>query len=186
MDAKKQATLAVELLTPLVEGTRPDQLSAATPCSKWAVRDLMMHFVGGGHMFAAAFRGEPMDVTEPPGDLLGNDHVAAYRAAVADFLAATEELASLDKPVELPIGTVPAEVALRIAAGDLLVHGWDLSQATGQPFDPPADFVGEADAFYRMAISPQLRDGDTFADEVDVAPSASALERLVAFAGRRP
>jgi uncharacterized protein (TIGR03086 family) len=93
---------------------------------------------------------------------------------------------SLEQPVELPIGTVPAEVALRIAAGDLLVHAWDLSQATGQPFDPPADFVAEADAFYRMAITADLRDGDVFADEIEVDPGASALEKLVAFAGRRP
>jgi uncharacterized protein (TIGR03086 family) len=137
-------------------------------------------------MFAAGFRGVPMEGGDPTADLLGDDFVAAYHGAVADFLGAIDELASLEQPVELPIGTVPAEVALRIAAADLLVHGWDLSQATGQPFDPPADFVTEADGFYRMAITPDMRTVDLFADEVEVDSTASPLERLVAFAGRRP
>ena len=37
-----------------------------------------------------------------------------------------------------------------------------------------------------MAIGPDLRDGDTFGDEIAIADDAPALDRLVAFAGRRP
>ena len=74
----------------------------------------------------------------------------------------------------------------RIAAGDLLVHGWDLSQATGQGFQPPQDVVGEIEGFYRVAIGPELRAGGSFGEPVEVAPDAAPLERLVAFAGRQP
>jgi uncharacterized protein (TIGR03086 family) len=81
---------------------------------------------------------------------------------------------------------VPAEIALRIAAGDLLVHAWDLAQATGQPFEPPAEFVAAADGFYRLAINDDLREGGFFGAEVDVADDAAPMDRLLAFAGRQP
>jgi uncharacterized protein (TIGR03086 family) len=105
---------------------------------------------------------------------------------VADFLGANEQLDDLAQPTVLPIGTVPAEIALRIAAGDLLVHAWDLAQATGQPFEPPADFVAAADGFYRLAITDDMREGGFFGAEVEVADDAAAMDKLLAFAGRQP
>jgi uncharacterized protein (TIGR03086 family) len=185
MDATDQAIVAVDLLTPLVEGTRPEQLTEATPCSKWTVRDLMNHFIGGGHMFAGALRGDPLPTGEPP-DLVGDDHVVAFTSAAEDFRSAVDGLGSLAQPAELPIGTVPADMALRIAAGDLLVHCWDLARSTGQPFDPPEHFVIEADAFYRAVVTPELRQAELFGPEVEPPADASALDRLVAFAGRQP
>jgi uncharacterized protein (TIGR03086 family) len=186
MDATEQTNVAIDLLTPVVEATRADQLTNATPCEQWTVRDLVSHFVAGGHMFAASLRGTEIDMGAAPGDLLGDDHIAAYRAAIADFRDAVANLESLEQPANLPIGTVPAEVALRIAAGDLLVHGWDLSQATGQPFEPSDSIVTEIDAFYRMAVTSDLRDGGMFAAEVPLPADSSPLDRLVAFAGREP
>ena len=185
MEAVAQTTIAIDLLTPLVEGTRPEQLSDPTPCKAWTVADLIGHFVMGGHLFAASLRGAEI-AGEPLADVLGDDHVAAYLAAIADFQDAVSHLDSLEKPAQLPFGTVPADVALRIAAGDLLVHGWDLSQATGQGFQPPEDVVGEIEGFYRVAIGPELRASGSFGEPVEVAPDAAPLERLVAFAGRQP
>jgi uncharacterized protein (TIGR03086 family) len=186
MDAIEQTNAAIDMLTALVEATRPDQLTNATPCAKWTVADLLNHFVGGGHMFAASLRGTPLDMDGEPGDLLGDDHVAAYRTSIADFRDAVAGLGSLEQPAVLPIGTVPAEVALRIAAGDLVVHGWDLAAATGQAFDPTDELVAEIDGFYRVAIGDELRDGDTFASEIELPADARPLDRLVAFAGRQP
>ncbi len=165
MEAIDQTTIAIDLLTPLVEGTRPEQLGGPTPCEAWTVGDLIGHFVMGGHMFAASLRGAEIS-GEPPADVLGDDHVAAYLAAIADFQDAVSHLDSLEKPAQLPFGTVPADIALRIAAGDLLVHGWDLSQATGQGFEPPEDVVGEIEGFYRVAIGPELRAGGSFGEPV--------------------
>lgn len=186
MDAIEQTNAAIDLLTPLVEATRSDQLTNPTPCSKWTVADLLNHFVGGGHMFAASLRGTPLDIEGEPGDLLGDDHVAAYQSSIADFRDAVVQLGSLEQPAVLPIGTVPAEVALRIAAGDLVVHGWDLATATGQTFAPSDELVSDIDGFYRVAISGELRDGDTFASEIELPADAGPLDRLVAFAGRQP
>jgi uncharacterized protein (TIGR03086 family) len=65
------------------------------------------------------------------------------------------------------------------------VHGWDLAVATGQTYEPTDELVAEADAFARQAISPAMRDGDTFAAAVEAPPGASTIERLAAFTGRR-
>ena len=183
--SRRQTNIAIDLLTPLVEGTRAEQLGDPTPCEAWTVADLISHFVMGGHMFAASLRGAEIS-GEPPADVLGDDHVAAYLVAIVDFQDAVIHLDSLEKPAQLPFGTVPADVALRIAAGDLLVHGWDLSQATGQGFQPPEDVVEEIEGFYRVAIGPELRAGGSFGEPIEVAADSAPLERLVAFAGRQP
>ena len=64
------------------------------------------------------------------------------------------------------------------------MHGWDLATATGQSYDPPDELVADAFEFARKTIDP-LRDGDTFAEEVAPASSASPIERLANYTGRR-
>ncbi len=183
MDPKTQATTAVRLLTPLVDGTRTDQLDDSTPCAEWNVRGLLDHVIGGGHMFAAGLRGDTLE-GDGSVDLVGDDHRAAFRAAIDGFSAALAATDDLDRPVALPFGTLPAVAALQLAAGDLLVHSWDLATATGQPFDPPADFVEASYGFFQMAVSDDLRAAGLFGPAVTVAEDASPLVKLLGHAGR--
>jgi uncharacterized protein (TIGR03086 family) len=184
MDPKTQATTAVQLLTPLVEGTRADQLDNSTPCTEWKVRDLLDHVIGGGHMFAAGLRGEAPQ-SDGPTDLVGDDHRAAFRASISGFSTALASTDDLDQPVTLPFGTLPTVAALQLAAGDLLVHSWDLAQATGQPFDPPADFVEASYGFFQVAVNDELRAAGLFGPPVQVADDATPLTKLLGHAGRR-
>ena len=184
MDPKTQATTAVALLTPLVEGTRADQLDNQTPCSDWKVRDLLNHVIGGGHMFAAGLRGEAVP-GDAPSDLIGEDHRAAFRASIDGFSAALAHADDLDAPVTLPFGTLPTVAALQLAAGDLLVHSWDLATATGQPFDPPTDFVEASYGFFQVAVNDDLRAAGLFGPPVAASDDAAPLDKLLAHAGRR-
>lgn len=186
MDAPDQARAAVAGLTPLVHATKASQLTNATPCDKWAVRDLLNHIVGGGYMFATCLSGGTVDPASAPSDLVGDDHVAAWDAAMAAFSSALDATTDLSAPATLPFGTMPADVALRVAAADLLVHSWDLARATGQQFDPPADFIASIDPFYHQFLQPEVRAMGLFAEAVNVPDDASALDRLVSFAGRQP
>lgn len=185
MDPKMQATTAVELLTPLVERTRADQLDNPTPCTDWKVRDLLNHVIGGGHMFAAGLRGEPLPDGGPT-DLVGDDHRAAFQASIDGFSTALATTNDLEKPVTLPFGTLPTVAALQLAAGDLLVHSWDLATATGQPFDPPVEFVEASYRFFQVAVNDDLRAAGLFDQPVPVADDAPPLDKLLAHAGRRP
>jgi len=90
-----------------------------------------------------------------------------------------------ERTVTAPFGEVPVAAFARYTAFDGLVHGWDLSRATGLPYEPPDGLVAEVDAFARQFVQPQMRDGDTFAAETEAGPDATPLERLVAFSGRQ-
>lgn len=185
MEPLEQLDAVIPVLRAAVAGTGKDQLTNATPCAKWTVRDLINHFVGGGHMFAAAFRGEAMGNPDGPmPDLLGDDHLAAFDGAIEDFRAAIKAPGALEREIALPFATLPADATLRLATSDLLIHTWDLSRATNQSVDVRDDVVTEASQFAHMFIQPALRDGDTFADEKSAPAGATPLERLAAFAGR--
>lgn len=187
MDAFDKLDVVTPGLRGLIAGTRQDQLDLQTPCAKWQVRDLMNHVIGGGHVFAAMYRGEPTGFPEgDPPDLVGDDPASAWDDTVADFGAAIRSDGAMERMIPLPFGELPGSVVLELSVFDLLVHSWDLATATGQTFSPPEALVVEAAAFARQAIPPEARDGDTFAAEVDAPPGASALQRLVAFTGRQP
>ena len=68
---------------------------------------------------------------------------------------------------------------------DGLVHGWDLTQATGAAYDPDPGLVEAAHHYAAGALDP-LRDGVSFRDAVEPAPGASPIGRLAALTGRHP
>jgi uncharacterized protein (TIGR03086 family) len=170
----------------LIANTAAEQLDNPTPCGKWTARDLINHMVGGGMMFGAALKGEAveMDFDAPMPDLLGDDAAAAWDNAVKAFSEGVDSPGALERDVTLPFATVPGSVVLEIAKFDLLVHAWDLAQATNQKFDPPADVVEPAIGAAQMIIAPEARDGDTFAAEVAAPADATPIQRLAAFTGR--
>ena len=187
MELTQQLDTELDALRGLVAGIRPDQLTDPTPCAKWTVRDLVNHFVGGGLMFGAAFKGEPMG--DPDGempDLVGGDPLGAYDGAMAAFRAGLASPGALDRTITLPFGDIPGSVVVQILLWDLAVHCWDLATATDQPYPLTTEQVTTADAIARGFLAAEMRDGDTFAAEVAVGPDATPVEQLVAFAGRQP
>jgi uncharacterized protein (TIGR03086 family) len=180
-----ELTYVLDSMENLIANTRDDQMANPTPCAQWTVRDLINHFVGGGHMFATLYRGEPMpDMDGPVPDMLGADPAAAAHAARADFDAALAEPGVMDRIVHLPIGSVPAPAGLNLATFDVLVHCWDLATATGLHFDPPADVVAVAQGFAQQLLPDEARGGDTFKTEFAAPESATPLAKLAAFTGR--
>ena len=94
------------------------------------------------------------------------------------------EPGALERTVHAPFGAVPGATFARFVVLDGLVHGWDLSTATGQSYAPPDALVAEVEAFATEALPP-LRDGDTFAEATDAPAGASPIERLAALTGRQ-
>lgn len=179
MDPITQLDQVMPLLKDMVATLTPEELAAQTPCERFAVQGVLEHMIGGGTVFAAAFRGETPPAEPPIGDPL-----VLFPKAMDDLVASMKAPGALDQMVDAPFGTVPGEVFARFVALDGLVHGWDIATATGKPYDPPADLVAAADGFAHQALADQMRDGDTFKAVTDAPPAASALERLVAFTGR--
>ena len=166
-------------LASVVGGIRADQLDNPTPCAKFTVRGVLEHMIGGATMFTAVFRG-----TEPSQPDT-TDVLAGFGPALTGLAEAMHAPGAFDRTIHAPFGEVPGDAFARFAILDGLVHGWDLATATGQAYEPPTSLVAEVQAFANNAIEP-LRDGDTFGPAVDPPPSASPIERLAAFTGRRP
>lgn len=171
------------LLGQVAAGLSPADLDAPTPCSDFAVRDILGHMIGGATQFAAAFRGTP-PVAVPDDVAVLPDVVERAGSALGDLIAAISAPGALDQTVAGPFGDMPGEAFARFVVLDGLVHGWDIATATGQSYAPSDELVAEADAFARQAIAPQMRDGDTFAAETTAPGGANPIEQLAAFTGR--
>ena len=91
----------------------------------------------------------------------------------------------LDGSVAVGRSTLPAGLAVEIIPLELLVHGWDMARATGSGIDVPPEVAGYVLARARELITEDKR-GRSFAAEVPAGPSATVLERLIAFTGRFP
>ena len=186
MDDTTPLAGALAWTSAIVSRTTIEDYVRSTPCTEWDVRTLANHLIGGTWMFSGAVRGEPLPAGDP-GDLVGDDPGAAYGRASAALLAAIGTAGALERAAELPIGTVPGIVAVRLALTDTLTHGWDLAVATGQPADLPPDLAELALAFCNGAVSDDMRGPSApFAAVVTPPDDATAGEQLVAFLGRNP
>jgi uncharacterized protein (TIGR03086 family) len=163
---------------------KPDLYRNPTPCSDWDVHQLLNHMISTHHMFAALLKDQ--DPAEPL-DEIGDDPGGAYDEAIAASLETWKMPGAFEQTLPLPIGATPGNVALALLVMDNIVHGWDLAQATGQHLPIDEDIA----AYYleqvrAMRLPRQPADGAPFGPEVPVPDSASSVDKLLGFLGRRP
>lgn len=178
MDVLSQLDELGPMLGSIVGGISADELDNATPCADFTVRGVLEHMIGGATMFAAAFRGEEPDAPDT------SDVLAAFGPALTNLAQAMHEPGALDRTVHAPFGAVPGATFARFVVLDGLVHGWDVSMATGQVYAPRDALVADVEAFAAEAVPP-LRDGNTFAAATAAPAGATPIERLAAFTGRQ-
>lgn len=181
-----QLALALDLTGQLVDAVRTDQWDDPTPCDEWMVRDLVRHMVVGNQVFAAVLSGTPLAeagttalAAPPPADLAG-----AFRESAEQLLAAFGQPGALEQVVTIPVGTMPGSGAARIRMVEMLVHGWDLAEATGQATAFPEDLAGQALAFTRPQLEALPPGHSPFSPAQPVADDAPAILQLVACLGR--
>ncbi len=181
LDQAAQATSAV------ARGVRTDQLSRPTTCPEWDVKSLMQHLTGSCQYFQVVAAGQQ------PGQPEGAAHPAGSGDAAANTIDAANASArgwkrpgAFEGTCQLPFGEVPKQVAAGINLMELYVHGWDLAKATGQQIDTNPELVAIVSETSRRIVQPEARQAGAFGQEVSAGPSASGLDRLVAFLGRKP
>lgn len=187
MDVVPLLEEAVASTGKVVAGVRPDQLANPTPCTQWDVRTLLDHVIGVAGAFSHV--GDGTRITPPDPEVAtfeGDGYAAAYDLATVALLEAWRTPGALDSMISMPIGEVPGTVAARINLVDVLVHGWDLTRATGQDVELAPHLAEPALQFSRGLVNDDLRRAGAFGPEVLVAVNAPAGERLVAFLGRTP
>ncbi|HKB30166.1 MAG TPA: TIGR03086 family metal-binding protein [Streptosporangiaceae bacterium] len=84
-----------------------------------------------------------------------------------------------------PIGTVPGVALLHLRITEMLVHGWDLAQATAQPARLPDDLAEQELRFTRAKLGDIPAGRSPFAPPQPVSGDAPAIDRLAACLGRR-
>ena len=167
----------------LIEGVRPDQLDAPTPCTEWSVRDLINHLAAGSQVFGTLLAGGQAELPESPPDLIGDDPVGVWGKSRTMFVDGLDSPGAMERTVTLPMGEIPAPVLVDLLKFDVLVHCHDLARATEQPFDPPADVVAEA---HQIAVGTAdgLRAAGALGPAVQPHQDATPIEELSAFCGR--
>jgi uncharacterized protein (TIGR03086 family) len=194
LDIRPLHRIAVLASVRPVDAVRIGDLNRPTPCAGWNLGDLLAHMTVQHRGFAAAARGlgDDPDVWRPETvrAAVVADPAGSYAAAASDVIEAFAA-ASPDTPFALPEiapgTTVPGAMAMGFHFIDYVVHGWDVSQTLGLPFELPADVVAEA-----LKIALEVPDGDfraaagaPFGPAVD-ATGTSDLDRIMRHLGRRP
>jgi uncharacterized protein (TIGR03086 family) len=171
----------------LLAGVADDQLPDPTPCPDTSVGDLIDHIGSLAAAFVATANKTQDRAALPPRPSAANLELA-WRERIArdlDALAAAWRQPEAWTGVTKAGGVdLPGEVAGIVALDELVVHGWDLAVATGQPYSATPEEIAAAMEF--VSNFPAPRDGSLFGPVVPVADDAPALERLIGVAGRDP
>ncbi|MFI0987134.1 TIGR03086 family metal-binding protein [Streptomyces exfoliatus] len=186
-DPRQGLLKAIALAGRTVIAVRPEQFDGPTPCTEFTVRMLAGHLVAVLRRIALAGRGG--DVTSLPAvadDLADTEWQEAWDAAAREVEAAWADPAILGRTLTLPFGRVPGAAAAAVWTSEFTVHTWDMATATGQLPDWDAELVAISYAAMRRGLPTGPRDGTPFGAAVDVDADAPAIDRLVAWCGRKP
>jgi uncharacterized protein (TIGR03086 family) len=172
-----EATLAV--LQDVLRGITNDEWTKQTPCREFDVARLTDHL-----MNSIASIGSAAGATFPErdrGDPVEQQVVLAARPALNAW-----RHRGLDGTVTLGPNEMPAKVMAGILSLEFLVHAWDYAKATGRAVAAPDALSDYVMGLATTIITPQGRSNAGFDDPIDVAADAGALDRLIAYTGRRP
>jgi len=187
---------AAREVTRLLDGVAEDHLSGPTPCPEYPVAGLLDHLMGLSLAFAWAARkttateggsggaGRP----RPSAEHLDPNWRELLPRRLGELVEAWRDPAAWEGMTEAGGVRLPGEVMGVVALDELVLHGWDLARATGQPFTCDQVSTAAVFAFTSASAQPEQaasRDG-LFGPVVDVPEDAPAFDRALGFAGRDP
>jgi uncharacterized protein (TIGR03086 family) len=174
----------------LVAQATAADLARPTPCADWTLHGLLRHMAAQHYGFAAASAGDGDPARWRPRSL-GDDPVAAYRAAAECALAAFAVDGVLGREFPLPEfrrgPMYPGPQAVSFHFVDYVVHSWDVARTLGLPvsFAPAVLDVALTVARAVPGGDARLAPGAAFAPEIAWS-SGSRLDQIVAILGRSP
>jgi uncharacterized protein (TIGR03086 family) len=170
-----------------VVGVGDDQWDLPTPCDGWTVRDLVNHIVAGNLWAAQLACGRTIaDVgADLDGEVLGSDPVAAYDRSAESAATVFETPGALDAPCAVSYGPVPGSVYAGHRLIDVLIHGWDVATATGQPTALDPRLIDACWEVVRPQL-PMLQGSGAFGVDKPANAKGDPQARLLAALGRQP
>lgn len=179
-------TSAADTIAALLPGVTDNDLDARTPCPDYAVRDLLFHLIGLSVAFRDAARKDLGPTTGTPPGTITTDLPDEWRtilpARLTDVAEAWHDPAAWQGMTQAGGINLPGAIAGQVALNELIVHGWDLARATGQPYRPAEESLRGS---YELML-PAAESGGMFGPPVAVADDAPLLDRVVGLSGRDP
>lgn len=178
---------ACQQMIDVLAGVTDEQLTSPSPCAEYTVGELIDHVDHVSRLFTAlALRdtdGLIDAATGPNGAHQDSDWRETIGQHVRTLGKAWNDPAAWQGNGNVPGSDLSNEMWGKITLTEMVVHGWDVARATGQPFElsKPTlqtclDHVAE---FVPNAPNPAL-----WGPSANVASDASLLDRIVAITGR--
>ena len=172
-----EATLAV--LEKVLHGIAKHDESKQTPCRKFDVAKLTDHLMNsitaiGGYAGAEFPVRDREDSVERQVILAARPTLDAWHKR------------GLDGTVSFGGGEAPATMMAGVLSIEFLIHAWDYAMATGRKVEAPDSLSDYVMGLAKVIITPEGRSGVGFDDPIEVSADACALDRLIAYTGRKP
>jgi uncharacterized protein (TIGR03086 family) len=183
---------ATRQLADLIAQVPDDLLDEPTPCPAYTLGDLVDHVSGLALAFTAAARKTPVPGAPERASGDASRLGTAWRTRLARELDALAE--SWRDPAAWTGATraggidLPGEVAGLVALDEVVVHGWDVARASGQPYAVDGDLLEVVHGFLAPLAQPgqeSMRDG-IFGPAIAVPADAPLLDRVIGLTGRDP
>lgn len=178
-DELQSAEESLAVLQHVLRGIAKDEETKQTPCREFDVAKLTDHLMNSittiGGMAGAEF--PERDRSESVEEQV----IRAARPAVDAW-----HRRGLDGNVPFRKGEAPAKMMAGILSLEFLVHAWDYAKALGREVTASEALSDYVLGVAHSIITPEGRTNVGFEDPIDVAADAGALDRLVAYTGRRP
>lgn len=177
---------AADRVAALLPEIADEMLPAATPCANTTVAELLGHLFG----LSAAFRGgaqKAPDSGPPPSrpPALPADWRTALPERLDALVTAWRVPEARDGVTSVGGVEMPASMVAVVALDELVLHGWDLARAIGQPYRPEDASVDACLQFVAATASPEGVPG-LFGPSAPVPADAPAFDRLLGLSGREP
>jgi uncharacterized protein (TIGR03086 family) len=181
----RPVTLGLSRLVPRID---EGQLSAPTPCTTATVGALLAHV---DTLSVAFVRAAAKQAEEGAGGIGDDGLVDGWRERIPARLEAMAEAwadpSAWNGQTRIGGTDQTGEMCGLIGLDEVIVHGWDLAVATGQPYPVPDD-LADAAANFAGATAEYNPDGvpGLFGPALPVPDGATPLQRLLALTGRDP
>jgi uncharacterized protein (TIGR03086 family) len=172
--------------TELIKSVREAHLSLPTPCPAFDVRTLINHMVQVNGYFGTVATGTTRSATSETFDVIGDDPFGAHERSVETLMKVLRGPGLMDRAFDTGVVNVPASIAVQMMVVEVTVHGWDLATAIGSDASIDPELATRLLEPAKLNDRRRRPDGDPFGPAVEVPPTASPGDRLVAYLGRTP
>src|SRR4051812_15945904 len=128
---------AAQTMVTLIEAISEDQLGGPCPCSEITLGDLVHHISEFTIVFTGAAKKDPDAPTKgapPDASQLGDDWRTRIPRDLALLAEAWRDPGAWSGMTKAGGLDLPGEVAGIVALDELVLHGWDIAQASGQDY----------------------------------------------------